>query len=158
MLKELQTVELAYDMPRQGLLKGTRGTVVHCYRGGKAIEVEFFNKKGNTITVATLAPSDVVATNRSRTTVSSSKARRVPMGGNDRTVYRREDGQWVNKKQGATKASSVHKTQREAEAAARQMLRNSGGGELTTKGRDGKIRSKDTIGRRDPNPPRDREH
>jgi hypothetical protein len=38
------------------------------------------------------------------------------------------------------------------------MLRNSGGGELTTHGRDGKIRSKDTIGGNDPMPPRDTEH
>jgi hypothetical protein len=38
------------------------------------------------------------------------------------------------------------------------MLLNQGGGELTTKGVEGKIRSKDTIGRPDPNPPKDREH
>ncbi len=39
------------------------------------------------------------------------------------------------------------------------MLTNSGGGELTTKGENGRIRSKDTIGAaNDPNPPRDKEH
>jgi hypothetical protein len=39
------------------------------------------------------------------------------------------------------------------------MLKNQGGGELTTRGENGKIRSKDTISPgRDPNPPRDREH
>lgn len=39
------------------------------------------------------------------------------------------------------------------------MLQNQGGGELTVKGLDGKIRSKDTIPLgNDQNPPRDREH
>ena len=47
----------------------------------------------------------------------------------------------------------------EAIDAAKQMLQNSGGGELTVKGRDGVIRSKDTIPPgNDPNPPKDREH
>lgn len=68
-------------------------------------------------------------------------------------------GSGRTKKVAAEKASSVHATQREAEQAAREMLRNSGGGELTTAGRDGKIRSKDTIAPgNDPNPPKDREH
>lgn len=77
----------------------------------------------------------------------------------DRTVSRRDDGKWQNKRNDAEKASSVHDTQREAEIAAKQMLRNQGGGELTTMGRDGKIRSKDTIPPgNDPNPPRDTEN
>lgn len=79
--------------------------------------------------------------------------------GRDRTVYRRGDGEWVNKRNDAGKASSVHPTQREAQRAANDMLRKSGGGELTTKGLDGKIRSKDTVRPgNDPFPPRDREH
>ena len=78
---------------------------------------------------------------------------------NDRTVYQRSDGQWANKKNSNTQASSLHRTQAEAEAAAKQMLRNSGGGELTTAGRDGRFRSKDTIAPgNDPFPPRDKEH
>jgi hypothetical protein len=77
---------------------------------------------------------------------------------NNRTVYKRPDGDWVNKRNDANKASSVHPTQRDAEAAARTMLKNQGGGELTTKGVDGKIRSKDTIARPDPVPPKDTEH
>lgn len=78
---------------------------------------------------------------------------------NDRIVYRREDGTWVNKKLDANQASSIHQTQHEAEDAARKMLCNSGGGELITKGLDGKIRSKDTIPpANDPFPPKDREH
>lgn len=76
----------------------------------------------------------------------------------NRSVYRRGDGKWVNKRDDASKASSVHDTQRDAEAAARGMLKKQGGGELSTHGRDGKIRSKDTIGKKDPFPPRDTEH
>lgn len=79
--------------------------------------------------------------------------------GKDRIVFQRDNGQWVNKRLDSDQASSVHNTQGAAEDAARGMLQNSGGGELITKGRDGKIRSKDTIAPgNDPNPPRDREH
>lgn len=77
----------------------------------------------------------------------------------DRMVYRRDDGKWANERNDTDRASSLHDTQAAAEQAAREMLRNQGGGELTTKGRDGRIRSKDTIAPgNDPNPPRDREH
>lgn len=79
--------------------------------------------------------------------------------GRDRTVYRREDGKWVNKRDDADRASSLHDTQKQANDAARQMLEHQGGGELKTKGVDGRIRSKDTIAPgNDPNPPKDREH
>lgn len=77
----------------------------------------------------------------------------------DRTVFRSKVGDWVNKRNDASKATSRHRTQREAQGAARANLRKQGGGELTTKGRDGKIRSKDTIPPgKDPNPPKDTEH
>ena len=77
----------------------------------------------------------------------------------DRTVYRNKDGDWVNKRNDASKASSLHRTQKEAEATARKNLKNQGGGELTTKGLDGKIRSKDTIAPgNDPCPPKDTEN
>ncbi len=77
----------------------------------------------------------------------------------DRTVSRRSDGQWANKRNDANRASSLHDTQAEANAVAKEMLQNQGGGERTTLGRGGKIVSKDTIPPgNDPNPPRDREH
>ena len=77
----------------------------------------------------------------------------------DRIVYRRPDGSWANQRNDAGRASSVHGTQREALEAARAMLHNQGGGELTMKGLDGRIRSKDTIPPgHDPFPPRDSEH
>lgn len=79
--------------------------------------------------------------------------------GQDRTVYRRSDGLWINKRNDSDRATSVHDTQADAINAARQNLQNQGGGELTIKGRDGQIRSKDTIPPgRDPNPPKDTEH
>ena len=64
---------------------------------------------------------------------------------NERSVYRRDDRQWVNKLNNSDRASSIHKTQSEANEAAAEMLRTAGGGERTTMGRDGKIVSKDTI-------------
>ena len=54
----------------------------------------------------------------------------------DRTVFKHGD-QWVNKRNDAKKASSVHTTQAAAEAAARLNLKNQGGGELTTMNRKG---------------------
>lgn len=81
------------------------------------------------------------------------------MGKNDRIVYQRPDGNWVNKRLNADKASGLHSTQGDAANEAKQTLHNSGGGELIIKGRDGKIRSKDTIAPgNDPNPPKDKEH
>jgi hypothetical protein len=79
--------------------------------------------------------------------------------GRDRIVYRRDDGQWVNKRLDADRPSGLHKTQRSAESEVREMLRNQGGGELITKSERGPIRSKDTIHPgRDSMPPRDKEH
>ena len=77
----------------------------------------------------------------------------------DRTVYQRDDGKWVNKRNDAERAASIHDTQREAAKTAKKMLQNQGGGELTTMGRNGQIRSKDTISPgNDPCPPKDKEH
>jgi hypothetical protein len=86
-----------------------------------------------------------------------------PPGGtvmaNEQRHVVREGNEWVVKKPGADRASSRHATQREADQRAAEILRNAGGGERITHGRDGKIRSKDTIPpARDPFPPRDREH
>lgn len=78
--------------------------------------------------------------------------------GRDRTVYKDGDT-WVNKRNDAERASSRHTTQKAAVGAAKEMLQNQGGGELSTKGLDGTIRSKDTIAPgNDPNPPKDKEH
>ena len=78
----------------------------------------------------------------------------------DRIVYRDEKGIWVNKPVvSGSGVSSLHTTQEDAEDVARKMVKQEGGGELITKGLDGKIRSKDTIAPgNDPNPPKDKEH
>ncbi len=76
----------------------------------------------------------------------------------DRMVYKK-DAKWVNKSNSANRAASIHDTQAEAIAAARENLVNQGGGELIVKGLNGKIRSKDTIPPgNDPLPPRDTEN
>lgn len=80
---------------------------------------------------------------------------------NNRTVTQRTDGQWANVKDGNTKASSLHDTQAQANQAAAEMLRNSGGGERTTMGanRNGaRIVSKDTIAPGNESQVRDTEH
>ena len=77
----------------------------------------------------------------------------------DRTVYRRSsDNKWVDKRNDASRGF-VFDTQAAAIGSGREKLINAGGGELTVKGRNGRIRSKDTLGgASDPMPPRDREH
>jgi hypothetical protein len=81
------------------------------------------------------------------------------MSNKNRTVYRRGNGDWVNKRNDSDRASSVHPTQKEAERAAKEMLRNQGGGEVTIQGEDGRFRDKDTVKPgNDPNPPKDSEH
>jgi hypothetical protein len=79
--------------------------------------------------------------------------------GHDRSVYRRPDGAWVNKRNDAERASSLHRTQSEAWGVARGMLGNQGGGELTIMGGKGRIVSKDRVSLgNDPLPPNDTEH
>ncbi len=46
--------------------------------------------------------------------------------------------------------AQTYKTQREGDKAARKQLANTSGGELVVKGRDGRIRMQNTIGRPDP--------
>jgi hypothetical protein len=59
----------------------------------------------------------------------------------------------------ASRASSVHRTQAEAEQHAKQIVRNAGGGEAVIHGRDGRIRDSDTVSPgHDPFPPRDQRH
>ena len=77
---------------------------------------------------------------------------------NNRTVFRRGE-EWVNKRNGAERAASKHTTQKAAQEAAKAMIQNAGGGELTTKGRNGIIVSKDTIAPgNDPRSIKDTEH
>ena len=59
MIRELDTVVLTHDIAEHGLKEGDVGSVVHCYEGGGAIEVEFVTAEGKTIAVLTLTLADV---------------------------------------------------------------------------------------------------
>lgn len=63
----------------------------------------------------------------------------------DRNVFRRPDGKWANQRQDASRPSDLHDTQADAIGAAKDMLSNQGGGEVSIHGVDGKIRAKDTV-------------
>lgn len=79
-------------------------------------------------------------------------------GKNDRHVVKHPDG-WAVKKPNADRASDVKPTQREAEARAKEIVRNLGGGEVRTHDERGRIRDSDTVKpAKDPFPPRDKKH
>jgi uncharacterized protein DUF2188 len=79
------------------------------------------------------------------------------MSRNNRHVVPTSDGRWAVRREGSSRASGVFDTQREAEGRARQMERNTGGGEVVTHREDGRIRDSDTVPpARDPFPPRDK--
>lgn len=59
MIKELDSVVLTHDIDEYGLKKGDIGAVVHCYGDGDVFEVEFITAEGRTITVLTLASTDI---------------------------------------------------------------------------------------------------
>ena len=79
------------------------------------------------------------------------------MARNNYWVTQRQDA-WATQREGSQRAAGIFDTQREAENRGRQILQNTSGGELITQGRDGKIRSKDTINSHDPFPPKDTEN
>jgi len=61
-------------------------------------------------------------------------------------------GGWAIRAAGSQRATSVHRTQKEAIDAGREIARNQGG-ELLIHGRDGRIRERDSHAN-DPFPPR----
>ena len=63
---------------------------------------------------------------------------------NDRYVVEHDEG-WAVVKELHERASAVFATQEEAMTRAREIIRNAGGGEIVVRGRDGKIRLKDTV-------------
>jgi hypothetical protein len=66
------------------------------------------------------------------------------LSNNDRFVVRHGDD-WAVRKPGAERASSVHRTQGEAEQAAKETVRNLGGGEVRAQDRHGRWRDSDTL-------------
>jgi uncharacterized protein YdaT len=63
---------------------------------------------------------------------------------------------WAVKKEGNSRATSIHDTQKEAQQAAIPIAKQ-GHTEVVTHGRDGRIRDSDSYGN-DPNPPKDTKH
>lgn len=81
------------------------------------------------------------------------------MSSNDRHVVPNPGGGWDVKAPGANRASSNHDTQAQAEQAAKDIVRNHGGGEVRIHRPNGQIRDSDTVApANDPNPPRDKRH
>jgi len=70
-------------------------------------------------------------------------------------VVPHENG-WARKKEGATRAGSVHGTQKEAIQHARSQAQRDRV-EVVIHGKDGRIRDSDSYGN-DPFPPKDRKH
>jgi len=66
------------------------------------------------------------------------------------------DGGWATKREGAQRAGSRHRTQKEALDAARNTARREKV-EIVTHRRNGRIRDSDSYGN-DPFPPRDKKH
>lgn len=61
MIKELDLVVLNHDISEHGLKAGDIGTVVHCYKGNVAFEVEFVTAEGKTLALLTLPANEVRA-------------------------------------------------------------------------------------------------
>jgi uncharacterized protein YdaT len=76
------------------------------------------------------------------------------MGKNQHVVKGKEG--WNVKGANNSKATSNHRTQKEAIERAREIAKNQKS-EVVIHGRDGKIRDKDSYGN-DPHPPKDKKH
>lgn len=67
----------------------------------------------------------------------------------------RRDDRWAVQTPGKSRAGSLHDTQKQAQDRGRKSAAASGGGELITHRRDGRIRQKNTIPpAKDPFPPK----
>lgn len=76
---------------------------------------------------------------------------------NDRYVVKHPEG-WAVRGAGQ-KPSDVLPKQSSAEARAKEIVRNLGGGEVRIQDRQGRWRDSDTVAPgNDPNPPRDKKH
>lgn len=69
--------------------------------------------------------------------------------------YDKGDKKWSAKRAGAGKAAGKYDTQAQAHDAAKGFADRSGGGEVRDHRKDNnRIRNTDTIGKKDPNPPK----
>jgi hypothetical protein len=81
----------------------------------------------------------------------------VTMARNERHVVPNSDGGWDVKAPGAGRSSAHTERQDQAIDRAREIIGNTGGGEVVIHGRDGQIRDSDTVPPgHDPFPPRDK--
>lgn len=64
---------------------------------------------------------------------------------NDRYVVEVPGGGWIVQTEAGDRASDMCRSQEEAVNRARAIIRNLGGGELVVKGRDGRVRMRDTV-------------
>lgn len=75
----------------------------------------------------------------------------------NRHVVPNSEGGWDVVAPGSSRSSAHRSTQAEAIDRAREIVSNTGGGEVVIHGRNGRIRDSDTVSPgNDPNPPRDR--
>ena len=74
--------------------------------------------------------------------------------GNVHTMYNSDNDNWVNKREGASRASSTHDTKAEASARGQQLARNTDSEWLGHK-RDGNTINERRSYGNDPFPPRD---
>jgi ATP-dependent exoDNAse (exonuclease V) alpha subunit len=58
-LKEHDCVVLTANLPKEGLVAGDVGTIVHIHKGGVAYEVEFITLTGRTVAVTTVEGSQL---------------------------------------------------------------------------------------------------
>jgi hypothetical protein len=69
--------------------------------------------------------------------------------------YDKDKGDWSATREGASRASARSATQSDAIAEANRLADSGGGGEVNIHRKDNnQIRDKNTIGKKDPNPPR----
>ncbi len=69
--------------------------------------------------------------------------------------YDKASGDWTAKRDGASQAAGHYDTQADAHDAARGFVERSGGGEVRDHRKDNnQIRNTDTIGNKDPYPPK----
>jgi len=73
-------------------------------------------------------------------------------------VTKGQEGWGATRAGGKRSSIPIQPTQKAAERAAKDLANRTGGAEVITHGLDGKIRSSDTIGKKDPYPPKDQEH
>jgi hypothetical protein len=59
MIKELDCVALAADLPEYGLAVGDVGAVVHVYVSGRSYQVEFTTFDGRTVAVAKVSADQI---------------------------------------------------------------------------------------------------